>query len=456
MMTEQRPTDAVSVEPLTLEQARALLAAEWVAANPQTPEQIAAFYVSAEHYGADLDAWHQTPERQSWTQMLVHVVRESGAQRVVDIGCGAGHDVLALLDAAGGIDVCGVEPNDSLRHGLVTSFYDRDLFPRATVAAGVAEAPIETADLLVCVDVLEHVPDPETFLGGIAQRAPIGCLLFETTATHDATTPLHLAGNRGWHPGHILERHGWRVIDEAQSRVRVWKRLAETGRQTASLLLCAYRELSAQTHDRMQRTVLAGQGHWRERVKTGDADISRSRSIIATSWWRETADDVFLMVDADIIFQPADADHVVELCRNGLDIVCGAYPVHNGEHLALRCFPGTGMLSFGPGNPPIEIEYPATGFMAVHRRVLDALVKTVPLCHPSAPWSFYPIFPQPFVTDSESGDSIRLSEDYGFGHIAREAGFRVWLDQSVKLQHLSTIPVSVTNMAAVYDANQRA
>jgi hypothetical protein len=58
--------------------------------------------------------------------------------------------------------------------------------------------------------VLEHLTDPEAFLTGIAARAPVGCLLFEATATHDATTPLHLAENRGWHPGRALESQGWR------------------------------------------------------------------------------------------------------------------------------------------------------------------------------------------------------------------------------------------------------
>jgi SAM-dependent methyltransferase len=444
----------VETRPLALDEARAALAAEWRQANPTTPDDIAAFYRDARGIADDLEAWHQTPERQSWTDMLVHVARESGAQTVVDIGCGAGHDLLALLDTLPDIDICGVEPNHTLRDGLMRAFATRDLFPRAEVAAGAAEAPIESADLLVCVDVLEHVTDPEAFLGGIAGRAPVGCFLFEATATHDATTPLHLAENRGWHPGRVLEQHGWVLADEAQ-RVRVWKRLKATGRQTASLLLCAYRDLTPATHDRMQRTILSGQGHWRERVKTGDADISRSRAIITTSWWRETGDDVFLMIDADIGFTPADADHVIELCRSGLDIVCGAYPVHNGEHLALRCFPGTEGLSIGPGNPPIEVEYPATGFLAVHRRVIDALVKTVPLCHPSAPWSFYPLFPQPVVRDSETGEWVRLSEDWGFGQIARDAGFKVWLDQTVKLTHGSTIPVTVDNMALIFEASKK-
>jgi hypothetical protein len=87
--------------------------------------------------------------------------------------------------------------------------------------------------------------------------------------------------------------------------------------------------------------------------------------------------------------------------------------------------------------------------------VIDALVKTVPLCHPSAPWAFYPLFQQPLVRESEKGEWIRLSEDWGFGHAAREAGFKVWLDPSVRLSHGSHVQVSVSNMARIHAAIER-
>ena len=431
----------------SLDEARAALAAEWKRSAPLGADRILRFYETSSCLADDLDAWHQTPERQSWTQMLVHVAQTAEVSRVVDIGCGAGHDLLALREALPDVALFGVEPNARLRDRL-TAF-------GLTVRPHVEHAPIDMADLLVCVDVLEHIPDPEAFLLSIADEAPVGCLLFEATATHDITTPLHLEKNHGWHPGRVLESVGWVKVDEA-GRTRVWQRIEKTGRQTASILLCAYRDASPQTTDAVDRTVRLADGGWRKRIKHGDADIGRARAIIVTQWWTETNDDVFLMVDADIGFTPNDADHVIELCRSGLDIVCGAYPVHNGEHLALRCFPGTGEIQFGPGNPPVEIEYPSTGFMAVHRRVIDALVERVPLCHASAPWAFYPLFQQPIVRASDTGEWLRLSEDWGFGHAAREIGFRVWLDPTVKLSHLSTIPVSVNNMREVYDAIQQA
>jgi hypothetical protein len=146
----------------------------------------------------------------------------------------------------------------------------------------VDSTPIEQADLLVCVDVLEHVPDPESFLEGIATRARVGTFLFEMTATHDHDTPLHLKANRGWHPGRCLERNGWWVVDRAD-RVRVWERKTETGPQTSSILACIYRSMSPATHDAILG-LLQSNPTWRERVKSGDGLIPRSRSIITTGW----------------------------------------------------------------------------------------------------------------------------------------------------------------------------
>jgi len=455
----ERPAVEEAAEPLPLDKARADLASEWQAANPQTPAEIEAFYRTARHYRADLDAWHQTPERTSYTEMLVHVARESGAQNVVDIGCGAGHDLKAIRAALPDVVVCGVEPNDALRDDLFEYFSDRRTNPPSThwlVATDADAAPIETADLLVCIDVLEHLPDPEAFLGGIAQRAPINCLLFETAPTHDTSTPLHLASNRGWHPGRVLERHGWRLVDKGADHVRVWRRLEETGRQTASLLLCSYRDVATRTMQSIMHVVQRPDAGWRIQIKNGDADIGRSRAIIVTKWFHETNDDVFLMIDSDITFTPNDADHVIELCRNGYDIVCGAYPVHNGQHLSLRCLEGQDSVQFGPNEPPMEVLYAATGFMAVHRRVIEKLVTTVPLCHSNESWAFYPLFQQPVIPDEHVGGYSRLSEDWGFCQAARDNGFRVWMDPTVKLGHQSTFDVTVNNMGLVFEASQRA
>lgn len=440
---------------------RAALTAEWMRINPKTPDDIAMFYAISAEMGPDLESWHQQADRQEMTRMLVHVATQAIAQRppesddktfsVVDIGCGAGHDLLAIRTAvpdAVSLALLGVEPNRELANAVWVK-------QSIATTSRVEYAPLESADLLICIDVLEHLPDPEAFLGDIAHRAPIGCLMFEATATFDHGTPLHLPSNRGWRPGRVMEKHGWELVDRsgAEDRVRVWRRFREVGVARSSLLLCAYRSVTIDSLQSIMGLTAGNQVGWRLRVKAGDALISRSRSILVTQWWRDTNDDVFLMVDDDVTFSPNDADRICELCRSGLDIVCGAYPVHNGEHFACRTMPGLLKATFGPGQPPLEIVYAATGFMAVHRKVIDAMIaKGLPLCNATQPWSFYPLF-NPMVVESESqGGYEWLSEDWAFSEEARRLGFRVWMDMQTVLAHTGNVSISPRNMSAMHAA----
>lgn len=403
------------------------------------------FYRTAECLEADLEAFHAHPERQRWTEALVHIAKQSKAQVAIDIGAGAGHDLRALR-TAGVPEVQGVEPNVQLRAQL-----NRELF---SCSEDVACVPIEQADLLSCFDVLEHVVDPEAFLGGIAQRAKIGAILIETCATFDLGTPLHLEANRGWRTGRVMERYGWEKIGD-EDRVRVWQRRATENRLSTSLILCAFRTVSLATHRAILQLMQADPANergWRE-GQAAEAGLLRARNIAASRWYTDTADDVFLMVDDDIVFEPRDAEHLVDLCRDGHDIIAAAYPVRDGTQLAVRALAGHSTdIDFGPGLPPRQMRHVATGFFAVHRRVLDALIPTLPLCHANQTWAFWPMFDFRVVPDDGAGGFNHLSEDYNFCELAGEAGFKVWLDPTIKLRHLGLVPISVQNMAPISEA----
>jgi 2-polyprenyl-3-methyl-5-hydroxy-6-metoxy-1,4-benzoquinol methylase len=433
-LLEERPLQQLA-------SARESLADEWRARNPKTPDEIAAFYRETEHMGADLDAWHALPSRRRWTEIVVHVAKSIGAKSVIDIGCGAGYELRSLRDA-GVPDVRGVEPNWTLA--------ERSRADGFVVQTSIEYIDIATADLLVCLDVLEHLPDPEAFLAEVAGRARLGAVLVEATGTHDLGTPLHLAQNRGWHPGRCLEQHGWKRIAE-QGRVRVWQRTKLQAQPRAGALICAYRACSVPTMGSILRLQKAG---WDvPPIKTGDGYIPRARGIIVSRWWRETADDVFLMIDDDIVFDPEDADRLVEQCRNGHDVICAAYPIRDGGALAISTLTAE-PIRFLPGLAPVEIRYAATGFMAVHRRVIDALVPTLPLCHANQPWSYWPMFGGMVIPEIEPIEHVDLSEDWAFCERARAAGFKIWFDPTIRLGHLAQVELDVMNMSKVFEANQ--
>jgi 2-polyprenyl-3-methyl-5-hydroxy-6-metoxy-1,4-benzoquinol methylase len=92
------------------------------------------------------------------------------ARTAYEIGCGEGHLSLRLLEA--GIAVRGSDLEASVvaeanrrvqAAGFEPAFTTRDLH-----ALTPAEAK---ADLLVCCEVLEHLPDPETAVGVLARLA---------------------------------------------------------------------------------------------------------------------------------------------------------------------------------------------------------------------------------------------------------------------------------------------
>ena len=419
-------------------EARAALADEWHSLNPQTADEIAQFYSDSRYLAGDLEAWHATPGRQQYTALLVQLARQAQAKVVVDIGCGGGHDLLALY-RAGVQELYGVEPNAALRA--------RCPFP---VQADVADVPIECADLLVCVDVLEHVLEPELFLARTTDRARIGAVFFESTSTDDHDTPLHLDANHGWKPNRYLEQTGWQMIQDLD-RVHVWQRYAQKGVSRASYIVCAYRSISLPTHKCLTKLLTTpSTNQWREQVG-GEAGINRARSVQASKWYRETADDVFLMIDDDITFDPQDANTIVERCRQGYDVIAAAYPTGDASHLAVRTL-GEKALRFGPDVEPMEMRHVATGFFAVHRRVIEAMTKTLPYCNSDASWAFWPLFGFGWEPDPEAGGFNNLSEDYFFCNNARALGFKVYLDMSIMVGHEVLARLNVVNMQEVYRA----
>lgn len=443
---------------VALGEAQGALTAEWQAAAPTTPADVARFYRTSTAQAADQAAWHDTTERQTTQQVLVEVARQAQPARVVDIGCGAGFDLLALREALPAAGLTGVEPNMHQRRQAREAGLD--------CMAEVATAPIEDADLLICVDVLEHIVDPEGFLGGIAQRAKVGALLFETTATHDITTPLHLANNIGWHPGRVLDRYGWELASYGSGRRRVWQRTSVSAPPRAAIMLIAYRACAIQTmgaivnllgmqgslttDDEVSTLTGRPRSPWRLCMKSGDGLITRSRAISLSRWWAECNDDVALMIDDDVIFQPEEAVKLVEACRRTRSIVCGAYPVGDATHMALRPWDGGADIGFCDDAELVDIQFAATGFMAIHRDVVDALMPTMPWVHEDQPWCFKPLF-ETMVFPMGNTHAL-ISEDWAFSQRAREQGFRIWLDPRVRPIHLKPVEISVNNYIEMAEA----
>jgi len=183
----------------------------------------------------------------------------------------------------------------------------------------------------------------------------------------------------------------------------------------------------------------------------GDADVCRSRSMTASAFLRSDC-DVYVSIDSDIWFRPEDVVQISRKAAQGSDIVVGMYITRKPPHQPAQMLPPDVEVEFKVGAPLVEIPYGAAGFMAVSKRVFKRLVDDLPHCHSG--WtdaagkdaSFWPFFMQGTLPDPVE-ENIYLSEDWAFFNRAKEAGFKIWLDPSVRLGHMATLMLTLEDLA---------
>lgn len=164
----------------------------------------------------------------------------------------------------------------------------------------------------------------------------------------------------------------------------------------------------------------------------GYAAIDQGRNQMATDALLEGFEET-LWIDSDVGFHP---DDVEKLRSHGLPLVCGIYPQKGKLALACHVLPGTPSMTFGKGGGLYELLYAGTGFLLIRRQVYLAVQHQLqlPMCnerfgHPMIPF-FYPLI-RP-VEDAH----WYLAEDYAFCHRARQCGFPVWADTTIRLWHV--------------------
>ncbi len=179
----------------------------------------------------------------------------------------------------------------------------------------------------------------------------------------------------------------------------------------------------------------------------GDALISRARSIIGSAFLRSEA-DVLLSIDSDIWFRPQDAISLAEKAME-YDIVAAMYMTRSLQAQPALMLPDEPVV-FAADQEPLEAPFVSTGFAAVNKRVFQKLSEELPLCHKG--WadrgvdtSFWPFY-MPFTIPWEGDGHMYLSEDWAFCQRAKEAGFKVWLDPSIRLGHLGQVMFTLEDL----------
>ena len=151
-----------------------------------------------------------------------------------------------------------------------------------------------------------------------------------------------------------------------------------------------------------------------------------------------------LFIDSDIEFL---ADDILKLWNLDVPICCGSYPF---KRLGLRstCWKDKKLVDVSSLTGPTEIDYAATGFLLIDRKVLEDMVKFFPerehmegVAFTDAESAFkngkksFTWF-DPRISKGETAEErIYLSEDYAFSEDVRDMGYKIILDPSIRLTH---------------------
>ncbi len=185
------------------------------------------------------------------------------------------------------------------------------------------------------------------------------------------------------------------------------------------------------------------------RAMRGDALIERTRGRAATAFIMDTNYDVLLQVDDDIGFSPEDAVQVAKQAMD-LGIVCGAYLTrHQTQGIPTSYLePGQSVRFFSGDPTPVQIRWAGGGFMAVHRKVYEALAEDLPLLHRNDDLRHYPFYSTMLSQDPTMSEDypILLSEDWAFCERARKAGYSTWLNTNVRLTHFGVTAFTLENL----------
>jgi len=142
-----------------------------------------------------------------------------------------------------------------------------------------------------------------------------------------------------------------------------------------------------------------------------------------------------IWIDSDIGFHP---DAIEKLRGHDLPIVCGVYAKKGKRELAISPCSGTKQIPFGKIGGLHEVQYAATGFLYVRRQVyIDIQFRLgLPLCNEAFGTNVVPYF-MPMVRPLRDGHWY-LGEDYAFCERARQSGYKIIADTTIRLWHVGS------------------
>lgn len=173
--------------------------------------------------------------------------------------------------------------------------------------------------------------------------------------------------------------------------------------------------------------------------------VEQARDFLAAHALSVSRADVFVWIDHDMVFEPADVAAIAKRCLEGPYAVLGA--------AYSKRQPGSGIVAdFDPSVENVTFYqpglYPARavgfGFCAVRRQVFEALAKTLPRVLSPASASIVWPFHMSMIEDA-----TYIGEDWAFCRRATAAGFRVGVDAEPRVLHKGAYKFAIEDTGIV-------
>lgn len=166
--------------------------------------------------------------------------------------------------------------------------------------------------------------------------------------------------------------------------------------------------------------------------------ITIGRSKIANFFINNTDHEYLFFLDSDIGFNPED---VIKLLSHQVDIVSGAYPM---KTMPIRYCIDILEPKEKRGDL-IKITGNGMGFVLIHRNVfldMSRHFQNLKYFPPTNDSNYLPTEAElnnsyHYFAEHKENNSF-MSEDKSFFHRARMIGYDIWLDTSIKLQHVGS------------------
>ena len=133
-----------------------------------------------------------------------------------------------------------------------------------------------------------------------------------------------------------------------------------------------------------------------------------------------------------------DPDDVEKLRSHQLPLVSGVCAKKGRQAIASNIWPGTESFEFGTHGKLYRLAYAGTGFLHVRREVYETiqLKLNLPVCNELFGGAVVPFF-RPLLLEHEDS-TWYLAEDFSFSQRARECGFDIMADTSIRLWHVGS------------------